>query len=216
MKNKRAIALMWSFALTPLALVLLSMPSLPHQIPLHWSLGGAVRYGSPWELLLMAGLSPVIALLYQFFPRLDPRKKNYDRFQTQYDAFGLPIPLFFLAIICIILSESFWPGRITIYKAVGLLIGLLFMVIGNLMGKVKSNFFVGFRTPWTLSDPDVWNRTQRLGGQVFFLLGLLSSIACFFLSETLYFFVFFLGLLGGIAFIALMSWRWYRRTQRQP
>jgi uncharacterized membrane protein len=57
--------------------------------------------------------------------------------------------------------------------------GVLFVVMGNLLGKVTRNFFVGIRTPWTLANEEVWNRTHRLGGKLFVVAGLVVVAAAF-------------------------------------
>ena len=88
----------------------------------------------------------------------------------------------------IILSESFYPGRISVGRVTTAMVGLLFVFLGNMMPKMKNNFFMGIRTPWTLSDPDVWNRTHRLGGILWFAGGLLTvALALCGISETLMF-----------------------------
>ena len=58
-------------------------------------------------------------------------------------------------------------------------IGLLFIVLGNYMGKVRKNFFIGIRTPWTLASDEVWNRTHRLGGKILILIGLFMMLNTF-------------------------------------
>ena len=76
------MVLLWVFALAPLAALAILYGSLPDQVPLHWGLDGAVdRYGSKAELLLLGLIAPAMALLFMFLPKLDPRKKNYEKFQ---------------------------------------------------------------------------------------------------------------------------------------
>jgi len=58
-------------------------------------------------------------------------------------------------------------------------IGILFVLIGNYMGKVRQNYFVGFKTPWALANEDVWNKTQRVGGLMFVLTGIVFIIEAF-------------------------------------
>lgn len=214
MKNKRSICLMWFLSLLPAVLVLACMPFLPAQIPIHWNLDGTVNYGPAWNLWIIAALSPAMALLFQFLPRIDPRRENYEKFQGWYDTFGVAIPLILLLLLVITLSETFYPGRINVGRTVGLLIGALFLFIGNMMGKVKSNYFMGCRTPWALSDPDVWNKTQRLSGYVFFLTGLAAIPLCLLAPEKVFFWVFFTLLMGGLILTYFMSWKWYRDKQR--
>ena len=172
MKNKKIICFMWLLALAPVAMVVLAWPHLPQQVPFNWSLNGQVtKYVSPTALWGLAAFSPALAVLHQFLPRFDPKRKNYEKFQRTYEVMAILVMLLMAVVMAITLSESLWPGRINVGKAICLAIGVLFLLLGNLMGKVKSNWFMGIRTPWSLSDPDVWNKTQRLGGWVFFLSG---------------------------------------------
>lgn len=214
MKNKRSILLMWVLSLLPAILVLACSPFLPERVPIHWNLDGTVNYGPVWILWLLAALSPALALLFQFLPRIDPRRKNYEKFQGRYDTFGAAIPLLLLILMAITLSETFHPGRINVGRVVGLLIGVLFLFLGNMMGKVKSNYFVGCRTPWALADPDVWNKTQRLSGYVFFFSGLAAVPLSLLAREAVFFWAFFTLLFGGILLTFGMSWKWYRDKQR--
>lgn len=214
MKSKRAIVLMWVLSLLPFALVALAWPYLPERVPTHWGLEGQVDgWSSPAMLWLLCAISPLLSLGMQFLPRLDPKKENYEKFQSRYDFFGPLIPVILLVCIAITLSESLWPGRINVGRTIGLMLGVLFLIIGNLMGKVKTNWFLGFRTPWALSDPDVWTKTQRMGGWVLFLSGL-SAVILSLLAPMKVFFTVLLGILfGGILLTYFMSWKWFKEKQ---
>ena len=216
MKNKKAIALMWLLSLLPFALVAAAWPYLPEKVPTHWGAGGQVdAYSSPATLWLLCGMSPLLSLGMQFLPRLDPRKENYEKFQSYYDFFGPLVPLILLVCIAVTLSESLWPGRIDVARVIMLMVGVLFIIIGNMMGKVKTNWFMGFRTPWALSDPDVWNKTQRLGGWTFFLSGLVAASMALLAPVDLLFFLLFAILIIGIVLTYFMSWKWFHDKQKQ-
>lgn len=214
MKNKWSIAAMWLLALLPFILVAAFYARLPDEVPMHWGFDGEIdRYGGKNELWLMAALGPLFALLFQFLPRLDPRKRNYEKFQKYYDAFGVVITAFVAVMMGIALLESFRPGTVSMGRVVSALVGLLFLFLGNLMGKVKPNFFMGIRTPWTLSDPDVWNRTHRLGGGLFFLAGLATAVSAVLLPERITFWVLMGGVLAAALIPTVMSYVWYRRRE---
>ena len=214
MKRKGSILAMWLLALLPLVLVAVFYARLPDEVPMHWGFDGEIdRYGGKNELWLMAALGPLFALLFQFLPRLDPRKRNYEKFQKYYDAFGVVITAFVAVMMGIALLESFRPGTVSMGRVVSALVGLLFVFIGNLMGKVKPNFFMGIRNPWTLSDPDVWNRTHRLGGGLFFLAGLATAVSAVLLPERITFWVLMGGVLAAALIPTVMSYVWYRRRE---
>ena len=212
MKRKGSILAMWLLALLPLVLVAVFYSRLPDQVPMHWGFDGEInRYGSKNELWLTGALGPLFALLFQFLPRLDPKRRNYEKFQTYYEAFSLVLVAFTSVMMGVALLESFRPGTLSMGRVVSALVGLLFLFVGNLMGKVKPNFFMGIRNPWTLSDPDVWNRAHRLGGGLFFLTGLVTVVSAILLPEPVTFAVLMAGTLLTALIPTVMSYLWYRR-----
>ena len=212
MKRKGSILAMWLLALLPLVLVAVFYSRLPDQVPMHWGFDGEInRYGSKNELWLIGALGPLFALLFQFLPRLDPKRRNYEKFQTYYEAFSLVLVAFTSVMMGVALLESFRPGTLSMGRVVSALVGLLFLFVGNLMGKVKPNFFMGIRNPWTLSDPDVWNRAHRLGGGLFFLTGLVTVISALLLPEAVTFWVLLAGALAAALAPTVMSYLWYRK-----
>ena len=216
MKRKGSILAMWLLALLPLVLVAVFYARLPDEVPMHWGFDGEIdRYGSKNELWLIGALGPLFALLFQFLPRLDPKKRNYERFHTYYEAFALVLVAFIAVMMGIALLESFRPGTVSMGRVVSALVGLLFMFIGNLMGKVKPNFFMGIRTPWTLSDPDVWNRTHRFTGRLWFLVGVVTIPCALWLPERLFAVLFGMGMLLSTGAGIVMSYVWYRRAHQE-
>lgn len=210
--NKRALTVwLWVFALLPLAALALLYRDLPGRVPLHWELGGAVRYGGKGELIPLFLLSPGLAVLLRVLPRIDPRRRSYARFQCYYDGLCTAVLLLLMMMDAVILAESFRPGALAVWRLVTVGVGLLLAFLGNWMPKVKSNFFVGFRNPWTLSDPDVWNRTNRLGGILFFALGLILCGAGLLLPEGAAMFVLPAGAAVTVLFPTILSYIWYRR-----
>ena len=213
MKRKGSILTMWLLALLPLVLVAVFYSRLPDQVPMHWGFDGEInRYGSKNELWLIGALGPLFALLFQFLPRLDPKRRNYEKFQTYYEAFSLVLVAFTSVMMGVALLESFRPGSLSMGRVVSALVGLLFLFVGNLMGKVKSNFFMGIRNPWTLSDPDVWNRAHRLGGGLFFLTGLVTVVSAILLPEPVTFAVLMAGTLLTALIPTVMSYFWYKKV----
>ena len=59
------------------------------------------------------------------------------------------------------------------------LIGILFIVLGNYMPKLQQNYTVGIKIPWTLNSAENWNRTHRLGGRLFIIGGILMILGGF-------------------------------------
>ena len=211
MKNRKTtLAITWILAFLPLLLGLLLYRRLPAQIPTHWNLDGQVTYSPKAVYWLLALISPAFHALLLLLPKLDPRRKNYARFQPYYGGFLLVLMAFLLVCDGIVLSESLHPGRISVGPVIAALVGLLFLLLGNWLPKFKSNFFVGIRTPWTLSDPDIWNRSNRLAGQLFFVWGLILLAAAWFLPETLLFWILIVGTIVLCVLPTVASYRWFR------
>ena len=111
------------------------------------------------------------------------------------------------------MAETLRPGTVSIGRAMTALISILLILLGNMMGKIKHNYFFGIRTPWTLADPDVWNRTHALGGKLWFALGIVLLPCSLLLPEQAFFVVLMGGLLGTTALVIVLSYLWYRQKQ---
>lgn len=213
-KMRCAKILLWGTAFLPLLAVALAYKTLPGQIPSHWNLNGEATYSGKGFLWLMALLPPLMAAGLVFLPKIDPRKDNYEEFEGFYYAFAVAIMLFFLGMILLILSESFYPGRLAPGNVVTAGIGVLFAFIGNIMPKFKSNFFIGIKTPWTLSSAEVWQKTHRAAGVLWFWGGILIFALSFFLKNAALFTVFITVTLAIALIPAAMSYVWYQKAQK--
>lgn len=212
MKMKKSVLiLVGMLSLLPLALTALFYARLPATIPMHWNINGTVRYDPKHNLWLMAALSPILAVLFPVMAKIDPRKRNYEKFGGAYQGFMLVMQLFLLMMNGIVISEALYPKRISVSTVVTVGVGLLFVFLGNIMPKVKSNFYMGVRTPWTLSDPDVWFRTNRLSGHLFFISGLVVCVCPFIFPEKITFAILMAIVLLAAAVPAVMSYLWYRQ-----
>lgn len=157
-------------------------PQLPDQIPIHWNLAGVADGFGPkiWALWLMPVLSLVFMILFPLLARIDPKKENYKHFQGVYDITQTIIILFLGYIFGVTLYITLQPEQshlLPTFMMGGL--GVLLIIIGNFMGKIRQNYFIGLRTPWTLNDKEVWQKSQRFGGYVFILAGLFILISGF-------------------------------------
>src|ERR1700737_128759 len=153
-------------------------PRLPESMPTHFDMSGRANgwgsrlfgaWGMPFFLLMMWGL--VRAL-----PAIDPRGSNYAKFGGAYEGIIVSIMLFMLGMHIIVLRAALgYP--VAIQRVVPVGIGVLFVVMGNLLPRARPNWFVGIRTPWTLSSDRVWEKTHRLGGRLFVAGGILLVLA---------------------------------------
>ncbi|MCP4139673.1 MAG: DUF1648 domain-containing protein [Chloroflexi bacterium] len=169
------------------------------QIPFHWNIKGEVdNYTSKSLGLLMGpGMIIFLTLLLAFIPRFEPRLENLQQSQKAYKAVwgGL---LVFMAALHVITTLAALGQEKYMPTMMAFLMGFLFIAIGNYLGKIRSNFMFGIRTPWTLSSELAWNKTHRLGGWLFFGIGLVTFLSGFFRSGELTF-----GLLFGGLFLSL-------------
>lgn len=153
-------------------------PTAPDQIPVHWNASGQVdRYGGRTEGLLLLPLVTLgIYLAMRYMPRIDPGRANYARFVGAYGALRAGILLLMAVIHASVLLYA--AGRpVNVGAIVPFAVGGLFLLVGAVLGKVRPNWFVGVRTPWTLSSKQAWVRTHRLGGWLFMALGLVFVTA---------------------------------------
>jgi uncharacterized membrane protein len=152
-------------------------PAAPDQIPVHWNWAGQPdRFGGRFEGLLGLPLAAAgIYALLLFLPRLDPRRKNYAAFAAPFAIIRTAVVALLLGIDAIVLL---WirGHRMHLNTVLAAEIGLALVVMGNYLPKVKSNWFVGVRTPWTLTSEASWRQTHRLAGWLFTLGGLLTFI----------------------------------------
>lgn len=160
-----------------LAAAVILYPLLPERVPVHWNWRGEVdRYGSRFEGAFTA---PLLALgiyaLMLVAPLIDPRRENYARFAGAYRLLRWVFVLFMAGIYVVWMAAALG-YRVDIGFAVKTALGLLFIAIGNVLGQVRFNYFVGVRTPWTLADEAVWRRTHRLAAKVWVLGGLVCLV----------------------------------------
>lgn len=181
------------------------------QIALHWGIDGkADGYGDKTVGLLLVPLVGVSLIgLIWVFARFEPRQQNIIESRTPLAVVQIGLLAFFLFLQFMIVQSALGKS-IDVARWLMLATGLLFCLLGNFLGQVRSNFLLGIRTPWTLSSESVWKQTHRVGGRVFFSLGLILAVAALFgLSSP----VLFSVLMTGLIFILVTSfgysyWLW--------
>lgn len=166
-------------------------PSLPAQVPVHFNAAGQPDRFEPKEtgafitLWIILGLGAMFAVL----PLLSPKTKSIEDFRKTYDIIAIGMILFTAVIHVVILNSA--RGNELNPTVFGILICLLFGFLGNFMGKVTPNYYVGIRTPWTLESPVVWERTHRFAAKVSVGAALLGSVIILLTNNAL------VGILGA-------------------
>lgn len=155
-------------------------PTAPDRIVSHWNAAGEADGSLPkfWGLFLIPIIMTGFVALLAVLPRIDPHKKNYEKFQDYYDGFILLFALFLLAIQVQIILWSIG-YQISPNITFPILIGMLFIYLGFLLEHAEQNWFVGIRTPWTLSSTSVWKKTHEIGGKLFKIAGVISCFGIF-------------------------------------
>lgn len=168
-------------------------PCLPDKLPTHWNASGAIDGYSAknFVILFFPALTLGLYLLLTFLPLIDPFRENYKKFALPY----FLIRLFLVLLFAFLYFYTLWAG-LGYAPKINLLIipffSLFFVVLGLLVPKIKRNYFVGIRTPWTLQNENVWQKTHQFGGKTMTITGLLC------------FFTIFLGDYSFVVFIILV------------
>lgn len=159
---------------------------LPDTLATHWGINGQANGYSPKleGLLIIPAISVFIVALFMILPRIDPLRKNYASFRKYYDGTFVMLTGFFTCLQALIifwnLGYAFSFGGMLAFA-----FGILFYYLGILLEKAKQNWFVGIRTPWTLSNAKVWDKTHKLGGKLFKAVGMVTFIGAFILDSIL-------------------------------
>lgn len=158
---------------------------LPEIVPVHWGPDNKPNgYGPKWmDVWLMPGMIAFMSLMTFALPAISPKKFEIDRFASTFGIVMFACSLLMLALHGVILEATLHAvkgGNFDIGKWMMVILFAFFAVLGNLMGRVKQNYFMGIRTPWTLSDERVWNKTHREAGQIWLIGGLVGVWLCLF------------------------------------
>jgi uncharacterized membrane protein len=206
-----------TFILT-LAMILLALLAgailwnqLPNQMASHWNINDEVNGYLPkiWGVLLMPLITLGMLALFLIVPSIDPLKANIAQFRESFNLFIILIVALMLYIHGLTLAWSLGFQHFKMSAAMLPFMGVLFVAIGFMMKKAKRNFFIGIRTPWTLSSDSVWNKTHQAGSVLFMASGALAIIGGFF-GGVIAFWLIFAPLTGSTLFLVIYSYALYR------
>ena len=208
---------LWLLMGAMFALALVTWSHAPDQIPVSWGTNGQVdRYGGKFEgLLVLPFATLAIYGLTLVFPKLDPGRLNYPRFAGAFYVIRLAT-VALMAVMYGIFHLVMRGQHVDVERVMPLLIGAFFVVLGSVLGKIRPNWFVGIRTPWTLSSKAAWVRTNRLGGWVMVVAGFAIMTASLVRSQAYQIAAFVtlgVGLLWTVVFSYLV---WRQDPDRVP
>jgi uncharacterized membrane protein len=185
-------------------------PRMPEMMASHWNAQGVVDgYMSKCSnLFFMPLISLFLFLLFILIPKIDPLKENIKKFRKYFDGFILIIILFFFYIY---LLTIYWNLGYKFNMVVFLMpaFSVLFYYCGILIENAQRNWFIGIRTPWTLSSDSVWEKTHKLGGKLFKIAGLIAILGLFFQEWA--FFLVIVPAISNAIYLVLYSYFEYQK-----
>lgn len=185
---------------------------LPDPMVSHWDANDQVNGYLPkfWGVFLMPLITLGMLGLFLLIPNIDPLKANIAQFR---EVFNLFITLIVAFLIYLYVLSPRWNLGYTEFgmsKALLPALGILFFFIGYMLRRAKRNFFIGIRTPWTLSNDRVWDETHRLGSVLFMVSGVLAFLGSFFGGMVAFWFLF-IPLIGSTLITLFYSYMLYQR-----
>jgi uncharacterized membrane protein len=188
---------------------------LPDQMASHWNIHDQVDGYMPkfWGVFLLPLITLGMFALFLAVPAMDPMKANIAQFREAFNLFIVLIVGFMIYLYGLTLAWSLGYTNFRMSGAMLPAIGLLFIFIGFVMREAKRNFFIGIRTPWTLSSDTVWNETHRVGAVLFMISGVLAFLGGFFGGPTAFWFLF-APIMASTIFLLVYSYVLYQRETR--
>lgn len=209
----------WLLLAGMFALAVFAWPRVPEQMPVHWGVDGTPdRYGGRVEgVLLLPVVALVVYVLLQVLPNFDPRRANYAQFAGPYALIRFATHVLLTGIYGVAIAAALG-YQLNMTRIVVPAVGLLLIILGSVMGKLRPSWFVGIRTPWTLSSTRAWGKTHRLGGWIFIVVGLVMVLAGL-LNLPVLLLVALAGLgvaLIGLSLYSYLIWREDGGANRPP
>ncbi len=197
----------------PFIALAVAWSSLPARVPMHFDAHGNVnRYGSPFELLILPGMNVLVAIILYFIPRLDPKRANIVASMPAYFWIRLFIATMLTYVFALTLATAFNPKLdVTPLIAIGLL--GLFFGLGFAMPKLKQNYMIGIRLPWTLDSEDNWNSTHAFAGKLW-VRGSLVGIVLALIFQSASLFIALGTVIGMMIWTGVYSYRLFQDEKK--
>jgi len=190
---------------------------VPDLMPSHWNMSGVADKFSEkkWMLLSFPVLSFLVPLGLLAILQVDPRNRNVEQSGRAVHALVVSLSGFFIAMHLMTIQASLQADKSLSVSTLTAGLCCLIMVLGNFMPKVKSNFFLGIRTPWTLDNETVWHKTHRLAGKTMTASGLLGIPTALFLPTPFNFGVSMGIMLLGLIIPTVYSYLYFKEELRK-
>ena len=187
---------------------------LPENMASYWNAANQVEGYLPrfWGAFLTPAITAVMLFLFLVIPKKDPLKDNINKFRNHFNSFAVFIVVFLVYIHILTLRWNLGFDQINMAAATIPTLGIIFIYIGILMRKMKRNYSIGIRTPWTLNNDQVWDETHSLGSKLFILSGIVSILGVGFGSYVIWFTL--IPVLGSAIFLIIYSYIIYHRLSK--
>lgn len=202
MKLKKELLII-AIALLPFVYIAYIWNQLPEKVPMHWNIKGEIdRYGDKIELLIIPFLLPILTyVIFLVVPIIDPKNK-LNKMGNKLQSMKVLLTTF-MSILALFIIYSVKNQSLTNPNYIVLLIGILYIILGNYFKTIKANYFIGIRTPWTLENETVWKETHKLGGKMWFAGGIIVVLSSLILDKQPNF-IIFLVITGIITIIPIV------------
>lgn len=160
-------------------------PTLPESMPTHWNVYGNIDSYMPkqYAVWMFPLLGIVMLILFKIAPSFDPNKKKYQHFSSEWQILQTVFVAFFTYMQAITFYAAYNPSLI-IMRPMFIGLGILFILLGNYLSKIRQNYFIGIKVPWTLASEDNWNKTHRFASWTFVLAGIVVLIEAIFIWQA--------------------------------
>ena len=208
-KNKAALILTSLVLLIPILIGLLLWNRLPEQIPSHWGIDGEIDgwsskafavFGFPCLLLALHWVCILASCA-------DPKAKNYHPKMLQ-------LVLWICPVLSLVLNSLVYATALgyplEVQILMPLLVGLMFLIVGNLLPKCRQSYTLGIKLPWTLHNEENWNKTHRFGGKLWVIGGVITMATAFMGS----FWILLAVLIVMVAAPTIYSYSLYRKQSK--
>ena len=190
-------------------------PQLPDLVPSHWGINGEINgwVSRGFAVFFFLALILGLYLLMSFLPLMDPHRSNIESFANWYFWFKVAFVVFMGSLYLMTLYAGLG-YEVNVGRFVTLGIAALFAFIGLALPKMKKNYMIGIRLPWTLHSETVWNRTHKFGGRLFLALAIIIVLASF-LPAAWTFGTLMVGIFLLLAILVWYSYREYKKIEKK-
>ena len=209
-KNKGVLILTSIIMLIPMAIGLLLWTRLPEQVPSHWDINGNIDGWSSkaFAVFFFPALLLGIHWLCVLASSADPKFKNYHPKMLRLVLWICPVSSLVLnsLVYCVALGYE-----LNVEIVMPLLVGLMFIIVGNLLPKCRQSYTMGIKLPWTLHNEENWNKTHRFGGKLWVIGGIITMATAFLGS----FWILLSVLIVMVAAPTIYSYCLYRKQKKE-